>query len=309
MVVMALAPSTPASVFIPMRCPAQFSPAWDGMGWEEAVCTKSWVSHALLAWQEHSPRPPSQQHPHHPLDQNHFSNDRACVCAVPTTSVQRHTSQWTSPVWHYPEKRNCAFLHWTPGQRGVGSSSWLKIFTFPKRWQSTSTARFWAQGQKVRQTGKMILVGQRHFPGEDKNNHHPSSHILNNHCIVVRGKWALAHRLCICFCFFFFFFCPLQQSHSPSSRQCTKPGMLLSSKLQSTGRSMYLGYLWAVFPKGQHTACSPDPMGALTAFKVHLQTMREWVLFLRRALGQREILHNHHRSLFPSYWRIALSKW
>lgn len=56
---------------------------------------------------------------------------------VPTTSVQRHTSQWRSPVWHYPEKRKCAFLHWTPGQRGVGSSSWLKIFTFPKRWQST----------------------------------------------------------------------------------------------------------------------------------------------------------------------------
>lgn len=75
---------------------------------------------------------------------------------VPTTSVQRHISQWTSAVWPYTEKRKCAFSHWTPGQRGVGSSSWLKIFTFPKRWQSTSTARFWAQHQKVGQIGKII---------------------------------------------------------------------------------------------------------------------------------------------------------
>lgn len=140
-----------------MGHPAQFSPGCDGIGC--SVHQELGITRAILAWQKHSPHPPSQQHPCHHLDQNHFfSSDRAYVCAedcihskCPETHILVNKFCLELP-W---KKKVCFFTLDTSAER-EGCSSWLKILTFPKRWQSIATAHFWAQHQKVRQIGKII---------------------------------------------------------------------------------------------------------------------------------------------------------
>lgn len=130
------------------------------------------------------------------------------------------------------------------------------------------------------------------FPSGKKKTQTQTSHIFFFWTIPAqwyRGKFAFCEFLFPCFS---------QQRHSTSSRQHTDPGMLLSSKLQSTERSIYLGYLWAVFSEGQHTAPSPDLMAALTVFRSPLCTVGEHELFAKR---QRKVLGNLHRWLLLSY--------
>jgi len=96
---------------------------------------------------------------------------------------------------------------------------------------------------------------------------HPNQHVLNNLCIVVRGKQASAW-------FGAFFFPALFSNATPLPADSAQPqGCCCLPSYNAQGGIFILAISEQFSPEGQQTASSPDPIAALIVFKVPLQTM------------------------------------
>lgn len=229
---------------------------WDGKG--RGAHQELGIIHAPLARQDHSPHPPSQQHPCHHLHQDHFfPNDRACICAGDCTNTwPSETRVLVSKSWmELPWKEKVCFNY--TGRLGREGKVAQADYKYLKRWQTISIAHFWAQHQKVRWIRKIISGWKKTFSwGGKRTTTHPLKLTAFERSLYsgkgkagfsLAGKKGSGNGAS----------CPYPAKLLPIQQTVhTDPGMLLPSKLRKE-HFPWLTEQFSLKASTQHTLLTP----------------------------------------------------